>query len=308
MKELKQFLNESQQNLSEALITFGGKPYPKAGNILILAGGAGSGKGFILSNLVGMEGKTFDVDELKKLAMTSKDFAAKVKQETGHDLTKFNLKKPKDVSTVHELLGNMYQIDSKYKNAMFKSVIATAPDRKPNLIFDVTLKNMKKLQEIATQAEMLGYDKKNIHVVWVVNELDVAIKQNLERDRTVPQDILIDTHEGAALTMKKILSMGSGITKYLDGDIFLAFNKFKVDADLVKSKKGGSYIKKANYIKVKAVGKAPTHPDKLDREIYDKIAKYTPKIDTWGESIDINLDGDSLSEAQEKLNESTESI
>ena len=33
--------------LQEALITFGGKPYPKFGNIVILAGGAGSGKGFI---------------------------------------------------------------------------------------------------------------------------------------------------------------------------------------------------------------------------------------------------------------------
>ena len=49
----------------EKLITFGGKAYPKYGHIVLMAGGAGSGKGFILSNLVGLEGKVFDVDELK---------------------------------------------------------------------------------------------------------------------------------------------------------------------------------------------------------------------------------------------------
>lgn len=37
-------LTEAETMLQEALITFGGKAYPKFGNIVILAGGAGSGK------------------------------------------------------------------------------------------------------------------------------------------------------------------------------------------------------------------------------------------------------------------------
>ena len=33
--------------MNEKLITFGGKAYPKFGQVVILAGGAGSGKGFV---------------------------------------------------------------------------------------------------------------------------------------------------------------------------------------------------------------------------------------------------------------------
>ena len=40
------------QQVDEKLITFANKAYPKSGNLLILAGGAGSGKGFILKELI----------------------------------------------------------------------------------------------------------------------------------------------------------------------------------------------------------------------------------------------------------------
>ena len=74
MKKFNHFITEQElmqntaEDLMEKLITFGGKAYPKFGNIVIMAGGAGSGKGFVLNKLVGVEGKVFDVDELKRLA------------------------------------------------------------------------------------------------------------------------------------------------------------------------------------------------------------------------------------------------
>jgi hypothetical protein len=61
MKTVSQFI-------SEALITFGKSAYPKFGNIVILAGGAGSGKGFQKNNLLGIEGTNIDVDAIKELA------------------------------------------------------------------------------------------------------------------------------------------------------------------------------------------------------------------------------------------------
>ncbi|UQJ94980.1 hypothetical protein IANJMKHF_00074 [Klebsiella phage CPRSA] len=68
MKSFKQF---TESTLTEALITFGGRAYPKFGQVVILAGGAGSGKGFTLEKLLGIEGITLDVDALKKLVMGS---------------------------------------------------------------------------------------------------------------------------------------------------------------------------------------------------------------------------------------------
>ena len=49
-----------------SLITIGGRAYPNYGQVLMLAGGAGSGKGFQLQNVIGLRGKVLDVDNFKK--------------------------------------------------------------------------------------------------------------------------------------------------------------------------------------------------------------------------------------------------
>lgn len=270
-----------QKYLDEKLMTFGGKAYPKFGQIVIMAGGAGSGKGFQLSNLVGIEGKTLDVDELKKMAMASNTFAKKVKDETGYDLKRFDLKKPENVSRIHELLAGVYNLPNKRQTTLFTSILAGDERRKPNLVFDVTLKDMSKLESVARNAMELGYDKKNIHLVWVVNDINVAVKQNAERDRVVPEEILMATHEGAALTMRKIISMGDSIKRYLDGDIYLTFNKVGVDTDVKKSDLGGQYVKDANYIHFKKSGKSPIGLDGLTSLALKKIFDYVPNTETW---------------------------
>lgn len=275
-------------NLNEALITFGGRSYPKFGNIMALAGGAGSGKGFILKNLVGMEGKVLDVDAIKELAQSANGIIAKVKEEFGIDISKenFPMKNPENVSKLHELLSDKLKIIDKNKITFFASVLTAAKDRKPNIIFDVTMKNMKKFKEICTDAEMLGYDPKNLHVVWVINDVEVAKKQNKERSRTVPEEILMDTHIGAQQTMFDLLKDSKNLVGALDGDIVFAFNKAKVDADLVKSGDGGMYIKKANYVYIKRAGKAPLTPEELGKQWLEKIASYTPDSKSWKDVLD----------------------
>ena len=240
-----------------------------------------SGKGFVLSNLLSIEGKVFDVDEMKKLAIASTTFASKVKAETGVDLKQLDLKNSEDVGTVHEIIGGLYKVDKKIFNTTVQSVLTAAKDRKPNLIFDVTLKDMGKLHSISKSLETMGYDKENIHLVWVMNEFDVAIEQNKKRARVVPEEIMFATHEGAALTFAKILSMGDKLKKYMNGDIFIAFNKAKIDSDYVTSKNGGSYIKKANYLQVKWKGKPQTPMNKLGLDILRKIKSYVPETLTW---------------------------
>jgi hypothetical protein len=294
MKKFKNFLDESfikedamleasADILLEKLITFGGQAYPKFGNIIIMAGGAGSGKGFVKDKLVGAEGKVFDVDELKTLASKAPRIIKRIKDELGTDLTKLasNLKDPENVGKLHGIMGDYLNLDSKVKKAMYTSIFAADPDRKPNIIFDVTLKDLQKLEKITRDASNLGYDKKNIHIVWVINDIEVAKSQNLKRSRTVPSEILVNTHRGAANTMGDILNMGKSLKRYMDGDIVFAFNKVGVDANLAKSGKGGSYIKDANYFYVKKQGKAPTSVDKLEADIRRKISGYVPRGVDW---------------------------
>jgi hypothetical protein len=294
MKKFKNFLDESflkedemlealADVLLEKLITFGGQAYPKFGNIIIMAGGAGSGKGFVKDKLVGAEGKVFDVDELKTLASKAPRIIKRIKDELGTDLTKLasNLKDPENVGKLHGIMGDYLNLDSKVKKAMYTSIFAADPDRKPNIIFDVTLKDLQKLEKITRDASNLGYDRKNIHIVWVINDIEVAQAQNKSRARTVPSEILVNTHRGAANTMGDILNMGKSLKRYMDGDIVFAFNKVGVDANLAISGKGGSYIKDANYFYVKKQGKAPTSVDKLEADIRRKISGYVPKGVEW---------------------------
>jgi hypothetical protein len=277
------YASQEAETLLEKLITFGGQAYPNYGHIVLMAGGAGSGKGFVLSNLVGLEGKVFDVDELKTLASKTPAIKRRVATELGvdiEDLSK-NLKDPKNVEKLHDIMGNFLKIDQRKERAFYRGVLAAPEDRKPNIIFDMTLKSLDKLEKIAKDASKLGYDKKNIHIVWVVNDIEVAQAQNAKRARTVPSEILINTHRGAANTMGDIINMGTRLKRYMDGDIVFAFNKVGVDAKLVKSGKGGSYVKDANYFYVKRSGKNPLSIEKLDKSIRQKIKAYVPKNVDW---------------------------
>lgn len=279
----EEYLSEQYDVLLEKLITFGGQAYPKFGNIVIMAGGAGSGKGFIKSKLVGIEGKTFDVDALKGAAAASPAIQARIKKELGLDIQKIgaDLKKPENVAKMHQIVGDYLDLDNRVKKSLYRGILLADPDRKPNLIFDVTLKDLRKLQNISSQAQALGYAKENIHIVWVVNDIEVAKAQNLRRSRTVPTEILVNTHRGASQTMLDIVSMGKTLKKYMDGDIVFAFNKVGVDSAVVKSGKGGMYVKDANYFYVKRKSKEVTPADKLDKTLRMKIKSYVPANSEW---------------------------
>lgn len=300
MKSFKEHLLEQEQ-LDEVLITFGKKAYPKFGNVVILAGGAASGKGFVVSNLLGIEGRTFNVDLMKEFVTASTIFAARIKKETGVDLKKLDINNAEDANIAHEIIVSLFKVNKTYRKLFLKSILLSDPSRKPNLIFDGSLKDIPRLEDISDLLIKAGYKKENIHIVWVINSIDIALKQNkdITRGRQVRPEVLIQAHEGAALTMKKIVSMGSKLKKYMDGDIWFAFNEVGVDTEYVKSKNKkinisqkvkknqektiGAYLKRANIFKIKEKGKPSLTPDQIGKNILDKIIKNTPKISLWGE-------------------------
>lgn len=281
--------------MNEALITLGGKAKHNFGQIVILAGGAGSGKGFQLDKLLGIQGKVLDVDRMKQLAIDSTKFAARVSKDTGTDIKNLKLKKPEDVAKLHQLTTG---IISKSKDVLFNSIAQAHPHRKPNLIFDVTLKDVKKLHTILSDVMRLGYTPESVHLVWIVNDIDIAKVQNSQRDRVVPSDILMDTHKGAALTMKSLLDGSLDVSKALNGDIWLTFNKFVMpghkdndtelemsknhdeELEVIKNKgrKAGAkfVVKKGNYVRIKQSGQRAINWDNISKELLHKINAYVP--------------------------------
>ena len=297
------------QRLNEAGLSLNGKAYPKFNNVIIAAGGAGSGKGFVLNNVLLFKGKTFDVDALKTniLRFGSKEESkiwqeykkyAEIENEEGNNiktnLNDLDLKNPIDVSTLHMFTDSM-GYDDKFKELFFKVVSKTK--NKPNVIFDVTLKKITSLTEKIKDyvIDKGHYDPKNVHLVWILNSFDIALKQNEQRARTVDVDIMLETHEGAALTMREILENSEKYRKVIDGDIWIVPNQVKVDSSIIQNtgneiewkgkkysrnaetKKNSMVIDKYSAICIKKSGQSAMKYEEIEDFLKEKIRAYVPK-------------------------------
>ena len=103
------------------------------GQVVFLAGGAGSGKGFAIKNfLEGSKYKIRDVDEWKKAFLRIAVLKNKYPK-----LRRLDLRKPKDVFKLH-----MFVKEKGIKDKTLDLMLGQAKIGKlPNIIFDVTLKD-----------------------------------------------------------------------------------------------------------------------------------------------------------------------
>lgn len=258
------------------MITFGGKNYPKFGQAVIVGGGAGSGKGYQISNLFGLNAKTIDVDKLKTFALTSKNIQDIIKKKFNVDITNWNLKDAKNVSMLHDFIKQL-KLNERYVDVIKESARLADKNRKPNLIFDKTLSSVTDFINLANSLQYMGYEKENIHLVWVLNDYKVALMQNKQRERVVPNDILLITHEETASTMKRLIDFGDNIKSYMDGDFWITFNQAQIDVKIENNNKGNFYIKNASYFKIKESGNSMISFDKIDKKFKDKIIDYIPE-------------------------------
>lgn len=257
------------QQLDEKLIMYNqGKRY---GQVVFLAGGAGSGKGFAQNNFMESDKfKVFDVDELKKLFI-------KVR---GLDM---NLRNPEDVFKLHMMVKDS-GVKDKRLLALAKSLSQSkSKDTLPNLMFDVTLKEIDDIKEMMPMLTALGYDSKNIHVTWVLTDYYVAVKANQERERVVPDDILLQTHVGASKTMSNIIK--GKLPRGVDGEVRVILNNRRntipfTDKDGKPVKGSGSgkiVVKDFTYVTLKKSGKKFEKESSIQKQVYNWIEDNVPK-------------------------------
>jgi dephospho-CoA kinase len=171
------------------------------GQVVFLAGGAGSGKGFAISNF--MEGNKFriiDVDQFKDLLLKINDAKGRYPELDGLDLSN-----PQDVSKLHRFADELGLKEKRILNLLK----GRDKRRLPNLLFDVTLKRIGQIKEVLPDLKEVGYQDQNIHITWVLTDYHIAVQRNRDRDRIVPEDIVLKTHEGAANTMTDIVRNGT---------------------------------------------------------------------------------------------------
>lgn len=249
-EQLNRYLEE------KALILGKGENY---GQAVILAGGAGSGKSFAVSNFMqGEKFKVFNVDAIKDTLFSIRDRLKRVPNaDIGSGSVKdlvaamqdLNLRRPKDTGKLHMMvkglggqgpsksdLGVRDRIIGKINDTDFhnqqditslkdlikdfnvdqKNQIMFFADKtrsvKPNVMFDVTLKDIGALHSelggefgIVQLLKLAGYAPENIHIVWILTDYRIAMRQNLTRGRVVSSDIFFATHRGASGTMRDIV-------------------------------------------------------------------------------------------------------
>ena len=278
MKSFRQHLTE-QQYLEEKLIMLNNGR--KDGQIVFLAGGAGSGKGFASDNFMEKEKfKVRDVDEWKKTFMKIADLQNKYPEIKGLDL-----KKPADVSKLHMFVKNL-----NLKNKTLDVMLDHLKDRKklPNIMFDITAKDTKDVTQFLPRLLAAGYNPANIHLVWVLTDYKIAIKQNASRERVVASDIMLSTHEGAGETVYKFIT-GQGQKMQINGEIHVILNNKKntvffepSGADRtskISGKKNEKVVKDFTYLTLKKRGKAMTAEDKVMKQLYNWVVDNIPKSD-----------------------------
>lgn len=262
--------------VSETQISFGGKVYPKFGQVVIVSGGPGSGKDFVIDNLFGITGKRYDVDILKNQVKKNKQLRKELSEKYEVDPSVFDLKTAEDISIVHKLVKDS-GLKQKYENNIFMLAKNADIDRKPNLIFNKTCKDFGDIFYVTETCKKAGYKPENIHLVWVLNNIETSIVQNKSRSRTISELLIKDIHQKVALTMKAFFD--NDLTSELNGDIWIVFNNREnkdIEATPLKLK-DQFYIGEANMIKIKDSGKKQI---KLTSDLIKNIKNYVPK-NTW---------------------------
>ena len=230
----------TEEILNEKLITYGNrKPY---GQVVFMAGGAGSGKGFAISNFVDSASfKIRDVDEMKKqlqilnrmgkldIKTIIKKYGKNIKpkdldlinkiESDGYRLQNLNLKNPDHVYALHILVKAMGIKDNSLANLLAGK---DNPETLPNILFDITAKDVTDITKVLPMLKNVGYKAENIHLTWVLTNYVTAMVNNKNRARMVPEDILLKTHEGASNTIWGLVT--KALPKGMNGRVDVILN------------------------------------------------------------------------------------
>ena len=127
----------------------------------------------------------------------------------------------------------------------------------------------------------VGYEPNNIHLTWVLTNYQVAIRNNKMRARTVPEDILLSTHTGAAQTVFKLVK--DGTPKEINGRVDVILNNREnlvlwadKDGQPIRNSKGFT-VKDFTYLNLKEPGKPSKKEIEVKKQLLTWIRENTPE-------------------------------
>jgi dephospho-CoA kinase len=162
----------------------------KYGQIIFLVGGAASGKSTAIKKFIDDSSyKVLNPDDTK--ALISK--AAQQGLGAFKDLKDIDPNTPEGSQELHQ-----YILKTKISSKRAKLVTQqTNRAELPNIIYDRTFSFAGEFKKISQSLVHSGYEANNIHVVFVFTDVEIALKRNRERSRTLPDDVIIKSAKGS---------------------------------------------------------------------------------------------------------------
>lgn len=243
--------------LNEKLILYNhGK---REGQAVFLAGGAASGKGHAIKKFVDSSSfKIFDVDYLKTMILKMNQLKGKFPE-----ISHLNLRNPEDVGILHQFIK-----DLDWEDKILGSFFSDRRSVIPNVLFDVTMKDMKKLNNLLPILIGKGYRPRDIHITWVLAKYSISVNDNAKRSRVVPDDILLQTHEGASRTMYSLIS--GDLPAEVNGRVDVILNNRENTIYWEKNGEKTKIPRDFIYLNIKEEGK----PIKTERAVKEQLLRW----------------------------------
>ena len=222
----RQFLSEAKVNLG------GGANY---GQVVLLMGGAGSGKSTATRRFVNTRGyKVINPDDIKELIVRAADRGVPEFAEM-KGIDPFSRE---GSQIVHRYLIKT-KLGKKRMDLMMASIKLAPADKKPNLVLDRTFSHPREIERVIPDLIEAGYKPQNIHIVFVMTDVEIAVERNRSRDRTIPDEVVMRTNRGARINFYRLFFKGSEATALVDGCYYVVINR---GAEIVKVKSAGQRI------------------------------------------------------------------
>lgn len=266
--------------IDDKSVKCGGTVYPKNGWAVFMAGGPASGKSTVIKEQLMLSGTTLDPDNVDTKYLKTIEKAL-----TDPKLLTDNIVDEEEKELALEMLDDLKQSDPtdlakaiqivhNYERSPFKrklnSFIADySKVYLENIIIDTTGRNIDKLVEQANLLKSLGY---KLCLVWVITNINEAIKHNKDRSRTVDINYLVKTHKQILEMIPKILSDG---TLAMFDDAWIVFTK---DFSGLTTQFSEKYANTAKQLKKD--GNHFVIPQKQYRKIVETVDKEHINTDT----------------------------
>tara|TARA_R110001606_G_scaffold340409_1_gene488664 strand:+ start:536 stop:1219 length:684 start_codon:yes stop_codon:yes gene_type:complete len=176
--------NELQEGLQD----------PNIFKVFFLAGGPGSGKSYVVRYTTGGTGlRVVNSDDVFEKYLKDAGLSQKMPPEEWEDNQR-ERKRAKKVT------------DARQKNYV---------EGRIGMVIDGTGKEYDKIRQQKADLEALGYDT---HMIFVNTSIEVALERNAARERTVPEDVAINSWKAVQGNIGKFSSLFRGTMIIVDNN------------------------------------------------------------------------------------------